>query len=127
MSRCTKSRTRTPSPSSRCVTSARTTTTDATVSARVHLHRIHALEAARQHVAAGGAFAGVGVEVGGLEDQLALAAVQDELATFGDAGDGDDALVSGLELGRWHLDQLVALAAIEFGQFGDREHQQVAG
>ena len=32
-----------------------------------------------------------------------------------------------LELGRRDLDQLVALALVEFGQFGDRERQQMAG
>ena len=45
---------------------------------------------------------------------------------LGDHGDAGHALFAGQPLGARNLDQLVALALVQFRQFGDREHQQVA-
>src|SRR5687768_4152883 len=87
----------------------------------VALDPIHARVAARQHVAAARPRALVGLQVAPRQHQLLLARIQGELAALAHAGDRDHPFLARLELRRRNLYQLVALAAVELGQFLQRE------
>src|SRR5690242_3836844 len=88
---------------------------------------LDALQAARQQAAALGARAAVFDEIGPFQRELALPGVERDLAlAFADDRDAGHTLTAG-KLRLRNLDQLVALALVEFGKIGDREHQEVAG
>ena len=67
--------------------------------------------------------AAVGLQVAPGESEFALPATQDQFAALTHDGEMEDAFLARFQLGRWNLDQLVAFAAIQFRQFGNRESQ----
>src|SRR5262245_42505009 len=82
--------------------------------------------AAREDGAALGALAAVVLQLGELESHLAFARADDEVLLGRHDGDRGEIFLAALDLLRREAEDLVALAARQFGQILHREYEQLA-